>query len=273
MLQPENAQDGHASTAVITFLAQYFASHNIMAYTALADPTKEKALKIGGRFWLSQITRPEQEIDSIIGCSTELMTIILDICSRVRKSRSYGMSVSEEQKADQSDWKRNMESRLLLLEQHVTYSSGTTAATARLQHTATAFRDAAMILLQYLNPEATSASASNIKTGPLVKSIFSLLEKCPIDPSGSRSSSLWPFFIAACHVDTEEQRLFVLKRFYIMENKKRFGNITPVREVIECVWKRKDLRADEANPRNENGIGCFEWEDAMAFLGSNLSLT
>jgi hypothetical protein len=273
MMQPSTTHDAHSSTAVVTFLAQYFASHNIMAYTALADPSKEKSLKTGGEFWLRQIIRPEQEIDCIVGCSKELMSIILDISGRVRETRNPRTPACSTAEADQISWKHSIEAKLQVLEQHVPPSScPISAATARLRYTAAAFRDAALILLQYVDPRR--ACSADMKTRQWVTSILCLLNNCPVDPTGSRSSSLWPFFIAACHVESDEERMFVLKRFHSMESRKRFGNIRPVREVVECVWKRRDLRADDVCLKDlRKGSGYFEWEDAMAFLGSNLSLT
>lgn len=275
MMQPYSSPDAHSATEVITFLAQYFASHSIMAYTALADPRKEKSLKAGGKFWLKQIIRPEQEIDAIVGCSKELMGIILDISSRVRDARNPRISMCSEAQADQITWKQAMDLRLQTLQQTVPSSPHTTSISAsRLQYTAEAFRDAALLLLQYLDPQPPSLSAS--RTRQWVTDILFLLEKCPINPSGSRSSSLWPLFIAACHVENDEERLLLLGRFHNMESRKRFGNIKPVREVVEWVWRRSDLRSnDNGRKDNGNGIwkGSFEWEDAMALLGSNLSLT
>lgn len=99
------------------------------------------------------------------------------------------------------------------------------------------------------------------------------MRQCPIDPGGRRSSSLWPLFIAACHVSTDEDRVYVLERFHGIESRKRFGNIRPVRKVVEHVWKMRDLRADLVGNERDKADRCFEWEDAMALLGSNLSLT
>lgn len=276
MMQPSSLSDGHFTTEVMTFLAQYFASHNIMAYTALADPRKEKSLKAGSKFWLKRIIRPEQEIDSIVGCSKELMAIILDISCRVREARNPTTLTSAEAQSLQIAWKQSMQLRLETLEQIIPSSSHSTpVAMARLQYTAEAFRDAALVLLQYLDPQPSSSSTS--KTRQLASKILSLLEEnCPILPSGARNSSLWPLFIAACHVEDDDERLIVLRRFDRMESRRRFGNITPAREIVECVWTRNDLRADDIGQKTR-GIGVrnrtFEWEDAMAFLESNLSLT
>lgn len=272
MMQQFATEDGHLNNTVLTFLAQYFASHNIMAYTALAESSQEKVLKSGGEFWLSQINRPRKEIDSIVGCSKELMTIIFDISCLFRDAHELRSSGSLDLKTDRLAWKRATETKLKDLQQHVSHvSDATSASVTRLQHTAAAFKEAAIILLQYLDPE--HQSTSDTKTRECVTNVLALLSQCPIDPNGARSSSLWPFFIAACHVESDEERIFVLKRFHSMESRKRFGNIAPVREVVECVWKRRDLQVYGMERSSGVSNGRFEWEVSMEFLGSNLSLT
>ncbi|RFU24349.1 hypothetical protein B7463_g11987, partial [Scytalidium lignicola] len=231
--------------AVLSFIGQYFASHNIMAYTALAHPTKEReqALLEGGLRWLRTINRPEQEIDCIVGCSTEIMTIILEISQKVRSQKN---TMSAQERHQIFLWKVQTERRLTALTQTPlipprTISSSLSPVDAQsvstVLNTAESFRQATLILLQYLCPSFSPISARQSTIQTCVREILDIMSRCPISPIGARSSSLWPFFVAACHVTEDKDRVFVLRRFNEMESRKRFGNIRPVREVVECAWK------------------------------------
>ncbi|EED15928.1 hypothetical protein TSTA_010460 [Talaromyces stipitatus ATCC 10500] len=105
---------------------------------------------------------------------------------------------------------------------------------------------------------------------------------------------LWPLFIAGCCVTTEEDQITVIKIFEETEKLKRYGNITPARQVIEMIWLQRDLGVQDDRKRRHtaamaNGIHdisnvsssiskkdlpLFEWERAMKMMGGlKLSLT
>jgi hypothetical protein len=291
-----SSQERRANRAILSFIGEYFASHNIMAYTALAHPTRERerTLLEGGLNWLSLINRPDQEIDCVVGCSKELMSIILEVSQKIRHQH---MASTAQERHDIFLWKMRTENRILELNQEIATSSDSvtrplnnpTQSLSTLRYTAEAFRHATLILLQYLAPTSSSPVATQTAIQTSVRTILDLVSRCPISPIGARSSSLWPNFVAACHVTADEDRVLVLSRFHEMESRKRFGNIRPVREVVECVWKQADLRADGAGTPgvggdettglpgelrgNEEVKRCFVWEEAMALMGINLSLT
>ncbi|RAO73610.1 uncharacterized protein BHQ10_009622 [Talaromyces amestolkiae] len=105
---------------------------------------------------------------------------------------------------------------------------------------------------------------------------------------------LWPLFIAGCCVTTEEDQITVMKIFEETEKLKRYGNITPARQVIEMIWRQRDLGVQDDRKRRHTaamasqvhevntmpssfstkGMQFFEWEKAMMMMGGlKLSLT
>ncbi|PWY67386.1 hypothetical protein BO83DRAFT_429588 [Aspergillus eucalypticola CBS 122712] len=86
---------------------------------------------------------------------------------------------------------------------------------------------------------------------------------------------LWPLFLAGCCVSDDNDRVVVLQIFQEWEAIRRFGNITPAREVIEMVWRRRDLNLNAiANDAMSGETARFEWEHAMTMLGGwKLALT
>ncbi|KAJ5654144.1 hypothetical protein N7490_001147 [Penicillium lividum] len=95
---------------------------------------------------------------------------------------------------------------------------------------------------------------------------------------------LWPLFLAGCCVREEEERFIVLQLFEELESIRRFGNIAPAMEVVEMVWRQRDLSVQDERKRQKGRVSvkgkdplkgaCFTWEHAMVMLGGwKLSLT
>ncbi|KAL1986073.1 hypothetical protein VTN96DRAFT_6970 [Rasamsonia emersonii] len=281
-------------TGVVTFLAGFLASRSILAYTTLVDPADGEALFRGGSYWLSKIARPVEEIDNFTSCSNEVLSIILEICYRIRKTkRRKGATDWGLLRA----WKEETEIRLRNLVQELPASASASPSTASnaiteyppalttVTRTAEAFRHAALILLQHLDPDVPVEE--NPVVNDSVTTILNLMTAgVPISPPGKsgRSVFLWPHFIASCHVRTDEERIVVLRNFDTLE---RIGAsvanraVSFIREVVERVWKQRDLRADHNNSAlfvHNNSIpcnisdddddpACFEWEQVMRSLG------
>ncbi|EXJ89831.1 hypothetical protein A1O3_02898 [Capronia epimyces CBS 606.96] len=269
--QPPVVQATDSDAILSGFIAPYFAAHNILAYTAVADPALEPRLVDGGRHWLSRIKRSHWEIDSSIGCSAELLSIILDITVRIRHlKRNPDLSTRTQARV----WKNKTERLLRNLRQELPgnvicdrpSSSYPDVSTVKIG--AEAFRQGAVLFLQYLEED----SFHEAKIQHCVDTILALMKQCPVKEHGGRSSVFWPFFLAGCHSTKEGDRAYVLDRFRLLERPKRYGNTRPARKVIEHVWKQRDLGADEPC-QQKCGSRCFEWEDAMVQLGSTISLT
>lgn len=286
---------GACDTGVVTFLAGFLASRSILAYTTLVEPADEKALFRGGSYWLSKIARPFEEIDNFTSCSNEVLSIILEICYRIRRTKRKGDTDTDW--GSIRAWKQETEFRLRNLVQELPASASSSPSTSStaitdyppalttMTRTAEAFRHAALILLQHLDPDVAVEESPVVHDS--VATILTLMTAgVPLSPPGKsgRSVFLWPYFIAACHVRTDEERVVVLRNFDTLE---RIGAsvandraVSFIREVVERVWKQRDLRADHThNLLGSNGIpdsnddndpACFEWERVMRSLGYTL---
>ncbi|KAJ5305696.1 hypothetical protein N7508_004711 [Penicillium antarcticum] len=86
-----------------------------------------------------------------------------------------------------------------------------------------------------------------------------------------------------CSRRDEEDKVIVLQLFEELNAIRRFGNIAPAVEVIEMVWRQRDLAVQDerkrrrSNPEREKDPlqgSRFVWEHAMVMLGGwKLSLT
>ncbi|KAL3474346.1 fungal-specific transcription factor domain-containing protein [Aspergillus californicus] len=109
-----------------------------------------------------------------------------------------------------------------------------------------------------------------------VKQILSLMLEKRASIMRTAVLPLWPLFLAGCCVSEEADRVTVMRLFEEVEGIRRFGNIAPAMEVVQMVWRQRDLSAqDERKPgKKSNMKGRFEWERAMTMLGNwKLSLT
>ncbi|RDW68623.1 hypothetical protein BP5796_09280 [Coleophoma crateriformis] len=291
-IQSTDEQD----TAIIHFLGQYFASHSILAYTAISDPNYEQQLWEGATFWSRKVERPACEVNCFTGCSNKLMEIILTITHAIR-TRYFSLHLGKD---DQSYVrKQDLEKKLNELSQSPTPSPGPSISQneQNLHSSETAspagFRIAALLLLQYLEVDAEVAEAV---TKSCVRAILDLMpawiEQVRHSHTSSiwRARSLWPYFIAACHVTGDEERILVLSMFREMakDSNQRFRNVTTVQQIVETLWKRKDLECNENaevdtvgrthtspfHSRHAKSRGfCFAWEEVMAYLDCDLSWT
>ncbi|PLB54082.1 hypothetical protein P170DRAFT_460325 [Aspergillus steynii IBT 23096] len=284
---------------VVTFLAGFLASHSVLAYTTLLNPDDAEVLFRGGTYWLKKIARPPQEIDNYTNCSTELLGIILETCHRIRQRRNHN---DAGECASSRAWKQETQTRLVHLVQfHASIQTSSPVSITTLSNpittypppiptvnrTAEAFRHAALILLQYLDTSYSLENNPTVKES--VSIILSLMNAgVPIPPPGKsgRSVFLWPYFIAACHAQSDEDRAVGLRNLQQFERIAAtvYNNALPfIREVIEGVWKQRDLRGDRgrigvcakggcfcASAGNDDEADkdeCFEWEVVMRSLG------
>ncbi|KAJ5716332.1 hypothetical protein N7493_008243 [Penicillium malachiteum] len=94
---------------------------------------------------------------------------------------------------------------------------------------------------------------------------------------------LWPLFLAGCCTRNEEDRVTVLQIFEEVESIRRYGNVAPALEVVQMVWRQKDLGVQDERKRFKNTHirngkdslqnARFSWEYAMTMLGWKVSLT
>ncbi|KAH6884386.1 fungal-specific transcription factor domain-containing protein [Thelonectria olida] len=70
-----------------------------------------------------------------------------------------------------------------------------------------------------------------------LKDAFNTLEAVMV------ASSPWPLFILACESQSEQQRIAILGVLDQMDDVRSIGNILVMRNIIEKLWKQRDLRS------------------------------
>ncbi|KAI1478817.1 fungal-specific transcription factor domain-containing protein [Daldinia eschscholtzii] len=82
----------------------------------------------------------------------------------------------------------------------------------------------------------------------IIQDILTKVQKiCETGPI-TAALPIWPVFVAGCMASTDDDRLQVMQIFDKFQSQKKFGSIPPALEVIQMVWRQRDLVCDE-NPR------------------------
>ncbi|GAA87491.1 hypothetical protein AKAW_05605 [Aspergillus luchuensis IFO 4308] len=137
----------------------------------------------------------------------------------------------------------------------------------------------ALLLLHEICSSSTSMSSCQSFTSEeklrYVRQILNVIQTHKSNMTRTAVLPLWPLFLAGCCASDDRDRVVVLQIFQEWEAIRRFGNITPAREVVEMVWRRRDLNLNEiANDAMSGETARFEWEHAMTMLGGwKLALT
>lgn len=96
----------------------------------------------------------------------------------------------------------------------------------------------------------------------------------PLSPTYLRSAHLWPLFVAAVHATEDEDRVFFLDQFSVLGRHEfsivAAGSIARVRDIVETVWKRRDL-AEPSSHVDETRIRS-DWARYVQPMSDQLSL-
>lgn len=220
------------------------------------------------------------EIDPYMGFSNRLLLLINEISDLVLVGKAADNHTIFTNKA------RRLKSSLDNLQQHLPEFQASSSRKMAISATAETYRLGAIVLLHQVlsqpHPAASISSHVIIHVKELQGAIHTILDTIDThleDMIHTAALPLWPLFLAGCCVDKEDQRMTALRLFEVIEQPKRFGNITPAREVMEMVWRQRDLRRDQRRSsarKNSDpaSVGQFEWERASALLGGwKISLT
>ncbi|KAH8881329.1 hypothetical protein GQ53DRAFT_754479 [Thozetella sp. PMI_491] len=184
-----------------------------------------------------------QLIIGSLGCSLEVLHLI-GLTNTIRNT--------EPKPADHLERCLNLERRLLNLKQHIPCDEEdklpyTPAQHAKILQTADLYRMAALLYLRRVSPAPVPGEPD-----PLPKYVvdaFAVLQ------SLESWTSPWPLFVLACEAETDEQRMAILAALSDMDERRGIGNVFVLRNIIESVWKQKDLNADTGQP------WVFKWWD------------
>ncbi|KAL1875126.1 hypothetical protein Plec18167_005796 [Paecilomyces lecythidis] len=127
---------------------------------------------------------------------------------------------------------------------------------------------AKLYFIATLRPQESSTG----QTQQLVTSAIECIK--PLSPTFLRTAHLWPFFVAAVHATEDEDRLFFLDQFSVLGRHEfsivAAGSIARVRDIVETVWKRRDLA--ESDSRADDSRVLSDWARYVQPMSDQLSL-
>jgi Fungal specific transcription factor domain len=125
--------------------------------------------------------------------------------------------------------------------------------------------------LRSLNPHSARARA-------LIEQIIGYTRH--LSPNNLRSAHLWPLFVGAVYsTGNDEERVWFLNQFDVLGKEQRAlvarGALRRVREIVESVWKRRDLDDEHEHDSQQRRVGVAEigdWEKYVQPLSEGLCL-
>ncbi|KAG2733246.1 hypothetical protein G9P44_004236 [Scheffersomyces stipitis] len=248
-------------TPVAKFFIRYFVTHEVMGETAwfqnmiISDDEFLDGLK----------NDSDERIDLVLGCSPHLISIINQISklgetyesfeSKDRNSKGF-----MEIQAHILESRDRLESKLTNLNQYLKISElddeshDNIIKISEIKRLTTLIYLFARIDLEYLHlnhnkPDNDNDAVLGVKypkrytdrlkaIKQVTKKIMGLIQTLP----SVSMSLLWTLFIIGIvSVENEEERWFVLSRLIEMERIRELASVKIARQVVETVWKEKDL--------------------------------
>ncbi|KAJ5787570.1 transcriptional regulator family: Fungal Specific TF [Penicillium paradoxum] len=259
------------SQELTNFFNRYFAFHLVLARTAfrVTYPTFHTSPVLP-----DSILENSDTIDPYMGLSPALLLMIDQVAELAWAREDGNLKTSN---TDVHHLKTNLDE----LEQKI--PSGNIDPSMECAAIAEANRLGALLLLHEIcatkattNTFSISILASDEKN-TYVEQILALMSEKKANMMRTAVLPLWPLFLAGCCAHREEERVVVLQLFEELEGIRRFGNIAPAIEVVQMVWRQRDLssqderkRRKKNNSRREKNVvyeSRFSWEHAMVMLG------
>ncbi|CAH0052145.1 unnamed protein product [Clonostachys solani] len=200
-------------------------------------------------------------IDALLGCSPELISLILEISNLAEQRLSVASATNgifegkswRERGQVTCAWRNNIERRLYFLEQVLPCSTSLSidcdqhgqSAIEELGYIAETRRLSALVYM-YSRLDRIPPGFSPIDN--LTSQILALIPKISL-----RSHALlWPLFVVGTMgigvVNPESgdaQRIFVMERLVSLQQTRQLKNVRRAREIVEAVWKMRDLQGPE----------------------------
>ncbi|KAH8688756.1 fungal-specific transcription factor domain-containing protein [Talaromyces proteolyticus] len=240
------------------FFNMYFVGHDIMSRTGRIHCDDEWDEDIPTHNWLE--TDDLDEVDTTVGSSRRLMSLISNISSLTRKRANSNSSRVDKDFFTSSC--EEIETALETLQQIL--PSNSSAADNYILQIAEIKRLTALLYLHECLGEFISSSPSPSTSSPplslqtyhsppppklskqgLVQRIIELISTLPNPDS---TSVLWPLYIIgnSAGLEDESQRRFVLERLRGIQQTRNLGSVRAARVAVERAFRTRDLELPDS---------------------------
>ncbi|KAL2136227.1 hypothetical protein VTI74DRAFT_4857 [Chaetomium olivicolor] len=200
----------------------YSSSHNILAATAST------------RFFAPALIPDDPTIQTLTGCSHQLLSLISKTSQLAYNQAVLGPT------AEFTACRNHLERQLTKLCQPISHDA--TPDEAELALVAETKRLTALL---YLYSRIDNAGPQEPHMVRLTAKILSLIQRASL----RTNTILWPLFMVGTlgvRPEDDEHRKVVLERLAALQETRQLGNVKKARQIIEDVWKARDLRKSEA---------------------------
>lgn len=176
---------------------------------------------------------PLNQVIGTLGCSKELWDLISCI-NKLRKLQSSFFFSDRSCLSNCRQLTARIRDQLYNLEQEIYFAPEAGSGvfdTNRIKAAAEFYRVAACLYLEQVAQDPSSGKYIQA----LVHGGFALLGEMDV------CTSPWPLFILACHSNSDELRIRILRTLEAMKSKRRIGNVHVLEQIIEAVWRQQDI--------------------------------
>lgn len=256
-LLPTHAQLSTSQKQLYRFFCAYFAQHEALSRTTSASSSHHDGVSL--QWFPPQLGLDMTVVDSLLGCSHELISLISNISDLAAE-----MDAAADIRRQRPERRDEIERQLHAMTQHLPPSTADHDASTmeELGYIAETRRLSALIYLYF---RLDGVSPGHPPISRLTGQILALIPKISL-----RSHVLlWTLFIVGTmgigvsESGGDSDRKFILERLVSLQHTRELENVRIAREVVEAVWRIRDLRGLD----NTGG-----WNDIINAGGEGLSL-
>jgi hypothetical protein len=202
---------------------------------------------------------PDNAIDELIGCSTEVVHLINQITAlSVTMSRAMADNPRIRPHAEGQLFERRIKGLSMQIPGLVN---------EYLLNSAEAFRIAAQIYLRLVCYDMSIADPSILQ---LHQALCVCLQSVIVEGGPRRSFPMWPLFLAGCTSVYDNQRKKIIELFEIVNSQWPISNIAAVWTAVKTVWHTRDL---ELCTPATSSCKQQDWQDVIHRFGWKLALS
>lgn len=223
--------------ALFTFAGAYIVSHEILAHTAWASSPSVA-------YSTSLAALSDSNIRTLTGCSRDLLKIVSEISSLASDIKQGADSAVSE-----AETLRQLNARGDILERQLhswppSHEAG--HADESLAERSLVAEMKRLTALLYLYSRTRHLGPNDACIVRLTSRILRLIPQITL----RTNTVLWPLFMVATlgvRPESDADRAVVLGRLDSLQRTRQLGNVKKARQIIESVWKMRDLRESVAN--------------------------
>lgn len=224
------------------FAAAYFTYHDALASTAGTNPEMQ-----GHNSSLFHLLNGEEPVlENLSGCSRRQIALLSEISDLASEAPCHKETL---ERSSSWDRKRDAIERKLHLMKDTSVPSSLNKLLSKSAKEETLWlvpELKRLTCLLYFHARVDKSNPSDLHMIRLTGKILELLPRISLQTN----TVLWPLFIVATlgvRPESDSDRKMILERLHLLQQTRQLGNVRKARQIIENVWKARDVNCCRGN--------------------------